>query len=106
MSDRRAALVARFRAGAADRLRRVRHALGEAEAGRAGPEQLKEVARELHTVKGEARMLGMAALSELLHAVESAVVRPAGAAPDPAACATALGLLDAAATALRVDAAP
>lgn len=72
MNERRRALLARFRAGSAERLRRVEATLAALREGRsdAPGEALRELGRELHTLKGESNMMGMAAVGAALHAAE------------------------------------
>lgn len=75
MSTDREALLERFRAGLLARVARV-DALLDA----AAEDALDEGARrgalgELHTLKGEARMLGLAALAELTHALEARLAK-------------------------------
>ncbi|MDB4969324.1 MAG: hypothetical protein JWN44_5013 [Myxococcales bacterium] len=55
---------------------------------------MEQLGRELHTLKGEARMFGQAAISEVVHAAETLVVRPDGAMPSPRACARVIAGLD------------
>lgn len=62
-------LVARFRTVAAERLGRVR-ALARAVGERASDADREELARELHTLKGEARVVGLPAIAQLVHAAE------------------------------------
>jgi two-component system, chemotaxis family, sensor kinase CheA len=78
MSSRREALVDKFRRTCVDRVARVEAALTELERQPDGPEPARLVARELHTVKGEARLLGFAAIAQLAHALEELL--PASAA--------------------------
>jgi two-component system, chemotaxis family, sensor kinase CheA len=70
-TSRREALLARFRAGSIDRLRRVSLALIELKDGRGNNGALKEIARDLHTLKGESRMLGLVEMAEVVHAAEA-----------------------------------
>ncbi len=102
MSARRDALIARFRVGSIDRVRRVSAMLVALAQADAGLEQAADVARELHTLKGEARMLGFGDASDLAHAVEARLV-PEGnlAVPPPDACADMIEALDALARALE-----
>lgn len=88
MNDRREALRSRFRARAADKVRAVSLGLIELEEGRGTPAMVQDLARELHTLKGDARMLGFARLSELAHAAEGvlAAARAGGATPDGRSC--------------------
>ncbi|MCU1280473.1 MAG: CheA signal transduction histidine kinase, partial [bacterium] len=69
-------------------------ALIEIEAGRGDAEASEQLGRELHTLKGEARMFGLPAISEVVHAAETLVVRHDGAMPPPAACARVIAGLD------------
>jgi len=62
-------LEALFRQTAADRVERIGAALLRLERDAGGPDR-DEVARELHTLKGEARLLGRGGLSQVLHAAE------------------------------------
>lgn len=87
MSSEREALLERFRAGLLSRIERVEALLGEADAAAPGA-ALREALGELHTLKGEARMLGLTELAELTHALETCL------AHDPAA-PVALRALDA-----------
>lgn len=69
MTSRRAALVGRFRASALDRVARIDRLLaGAIEAP--DPSAVSEAMGELHTIKGESRMLGFATLSGFTHAIE------------------------------------
>jgi len=94
MSNPRDRLLGRFRASALDRLRRVSLALIEIEAGRGNAEAAEQLGRELHTLKGEARMFGQQAVSELVHAAETLVVRHDGTLPPRWACARVIAGLD------------
>jgi chemotaxis protein histidine kinase CheA/CheY-like chemotaxis protein len=102
VSSKREALVGRFRARALDRLRQTNLSLVELEEGRGDAALLKEVARELHTLKGDARVMGFEAVSELAHAAEDRLLGDAaGALPTPAACAQVRAALDLVARVLR-----
>jgi chemotaxis protein histidine kinase CheA len=70
MSAWRETLIAKFRTGAAERLQRIEAALAELVAGRGGEPEQALAARELHTLKGEARMLGMKDLAARAHEAE------------------------------------
>src|SRR5690242_1196399 len=63
-------LLPRFRETTADRVEKISSALLELERGTAAAELLQELARELHTLKGEARMMGFVGISTLVHAAE------------------------------------
>jgi chemotaxis protein histidine kinase CheA len=68
---RREALVAKFRSTARERLARVARALLELQEGGGAPEAVTTLSRELHTLKGEGRMLGFARLAEVVHEAEN-----------------------------------
>ncbi|HXK16548.1 MAG TPA: response regulator [Polyangiaceae bacterium] len=70
MTDPREALLARFRAGLIERVRTTQR-LVDAFQSTKSPESLQQALGELHTLKGESRMLGLADLSELAHALET-----------------------------------
>lgn len=61
-------LLGRFQQVARDRANRLTAVLHQVED--AGPEMLDELSRELHTLKGEARMMGFVGISRLVHAAE------------------------------------
>ena len=63
-------LLPRFRETTADRVEKISAALLELERGAATAEAKEELARELHTLKGEARMMGFAGISSVVHAAE------------------------------------
>src|SRR6266508_583188 len=63
-------LLPRFRETTADRVEKISAALLEIERGAATPEVSEELARELHTLKGEARMMGFVGISSVVHAAE------------------------------------
>src|SRR5512138_3384525 len=63
-------LLPRFRETTADRVEKISAALLEVEHGRSTPELREELARELHTLKGEARMMGFVGISTVVHAAE------------------------------------
>jgi two-component system, chemotaxis family, sensor kinase CheA len=66
----RAKLLPRFREMTADRVEKISGALLELERGAATPEGIDELKRELHTLKGEARMMGFVGISTIVHAAE------------------------------------
>jgi two-component system, chemotaxis family, sensor kinase CheA len=70
MTQPREALLARFRAGLVERVRAT-HRLVEEFQSSSEPELLKLALGELHTLKGESRMLGLSEMSELAHALET-----------------------------------
>ena len=63
-------LLPRFRETTADRVEKISTALLELERGAAAPDAGEELARELHTLKGEARMMGFVGISTVVHAAE------------------------------------
>jgi two-component system chemotaxis sensor kinase CheA/two-component system sensor histidine kinase and response regulator WspE len=63
-------LLPRFRETTADRVEKISAALLELERGTAGTDTVQELARELHTLKGEARMMGFVGISSVVHAAE------------------------------------
>jgi two-component system chemotaxis sensor kinase CheA/two-component system sensor histidine kinase and response regulator WspE len=72
-------LLPRFRETTLDRVEKVSEALLALERGERGAELLEELARELHTLKGEARMMGFVGLSSVVHAAEDLLkVLPTG----------------------------
>src|SRR6185312_8951121 len=101
LSNPRDKLFGRYRANALDRLRRVTLGLIELEAGRGDAVALEQIGRELHTLKGESRMFGQAAISEVVHSAETLVMRHDGSSPSPAVCARVVAGLDALSRYLR-----
>jgi chemotaxis protein histidine kinase CheA len=70
LSEPREVLLARFRAGLVERVRTTQR-LVDAFQSSSDPESLRQALGELHTLKGESRMLGLAELAELAHALET-----------------------------------
>jgi chemotaxis protein histidine kinase CheA len=70
LSEAREALLARFRAGLVERVRATQRLVDAFQAS-SDPETLRQALGELHTLKGESRMLGLSELSELAHALET-----------------------------------
>ena len=96
MSQRREALIARYRVISLERLRTIRAKLEAIAGGNA--ESLNEVRRQLHTLKGDSHLLGLVRIGELAHACEERLQDPA----QLATCVRPLGrALDAIKTALR-----
>lgn len=62
-------LLGKFQEVSADRLQKIQLGVIDLEKPSAA-EAAEEVARELHTMKGEARMLGLSAVGQLAHAAE------------------------------------
>jgi chemotaxis protein histidine kinase CheA/ActR/RegA family two-component response regulator len=71
MSTDREALLERFRAGLIQRIERIDELLDGLDPGAANGAERKDALGELHTLKGEGRMLGLTALADLAHALES-----------------------------------
>ncbi len=63
-------LLPRFRETTADRVEKISTALLELERGAGTADLVQELARELHTLKGEARMMGFVGISAVVHAAE------------------------------------
>jgi two-component system, chemotaxis family, sensor kinase CheA len=63
-------LLPRFRETTADRVEKISAALLALERGAGTPDVTDELARELHTLKGEARMMGFVGISTVVHAAE------------------------------------
>lgn len=78
MSGPDEAVFARYRSTLADRVGRVLQLVGQEGTELDGPEVRREVLGELHTLKGEARMLGLSALATLAHALEEETMSPEG----------------------------
>lgn len=76
--QRRAALLVRFREIAAERIQRIASGWVRLEQSPNDAEEAVEVLRELHTLKGEARAVGFGRASELVHDLESLVLRARG----------------------------
>lgn len=72
-------LLVKFREVTGDRVERLQAALLSVEGG-VGEEPLQEVARELHTLKGEARLMGFSALSRIVHLAEDLLPSLSGGA--------------------------
>src|SRR5512134_1610921 len=68
--DIRQKLLPRFRETTADRVEKISGVLLELERGAADADGRQELARELHTLKGEARMMGFVGISTVVHAAE------------------------------------
>jgi two-component system chemotaxis sensor kinase CheA/two-component system sensor histidine kinase and response regulator WspE len=92
-------LLGKFREITADRVERLAQSLAGWEE-RGGDDHRSEIARELHTLKGEARMMGFGGVASLAHAAEDLLgVLPAAhpgerAAALRQACLEIPGLLD------------
>lgn len=75
MSDQRDALLEKFRANLRARVQRLRDMLEILQQVPDSPEASSQVLGELHTLKGEARLLGLTELSELAHTLETLLTR-------------------------------
>ena len=71
MSPAQKQLLQRFRASAVERLRRLGQQLAARARREPSASPLMEIARELHTLKGESRMLGLRAVSSVVHLAEN-----------------------------------
>ncbi|MET0591639.1 MAG: ATP-binding protein, partial [Polyangiaceae bacterium] len=100
-------LFDRFRAGSLERIRAANTTITDLEEGRASASSLKRVLGELHTLKGESRMLGLALVSMVAHAVEECLA-PAlrGVAVPPEVTAGCRDALDDIGRALRGELGP
>ncbi len=74
MSDMRTRLVNRFRGIATERLERINNTFVALQSSPEDAEQAKFLKREIHTIKGEARMTGFRTLSEVAHRVEELMI--------------------------------
>jgi two-component system, chemotaxis family, sensor kinase CheA len=72
MTNSREALLGRFRAGLLARLNALRELLASLDAHAPDPAILSSFLGELHTLKGEARMLGLDSISSVAHQLEDA----------------------------------
>jgi chemotaxis protein histidine kinase CheA len=95
--ERRRALVLQFQSVSAERLSRLGRAWVEVEREKAG-QQVDELFGELHTLKGEARVVGYRAAAGWLHELETllAAARKRSFPPERALGEAVLGVLDAA----------
>src|SRR5262245_50974240 len=70
MTERRRKLRARFRAVALEQLAQLTPVIDELRRGPAGTEVVRAVGRALHTLKGDAALVGLVEISSALHAAE------------------------------------
>src|SRR5512142_689450 len=68
--DIRQKLLPRFRETTADRVEKISTALLTIERGSIDADGRQELARELHTLKGESRMMGFVGIATVVHAAE------------------------------------
>lgn len=93
LSPRRRALLERFTTGSLGRVDRMKRSLEDVSAGRSSLDALRVFAREMHTLKGEARMMGFGLLGDAALAGENMVKTED--IPGPSTCAALLRLLTA-----------
>jgi two-component system chemotaxis sensor kinase CheA len=74
VSQRREALLARYRAISIDRLKSIRGKLGAIAEGNS--DALGDVRRELHTLKGDSHLLGLVQVGKVAHACEERLLDP------------------------------
>jgi chemotaxis protein histidine kinase CheA len=74
MTERKRKLRARFRAAALEELARAAPVIAELRGGAGRPEAARELGRALHTLKGDAALVGMPEISAALHAAEDRAV--------------------------------
>jgi two-component system chemotaxis sensor kinase CheA/two-component system sensor histidine kinase and response regulator WspE len=87
-------LLPKFRETTADRIEKIQGALLDLEKGTGGPDNVQELARELHTLKGESRIMGFIGISQVVHAAEDLLKAVAGK-PTPEAIDALLKACDA-----------
>jgi two-component system chemotaxis sensor kinase CheA/two-component system sensor histidine kinase and response regulator WspE len=79
-------LLPKFRETTADRIEKIQAALLDLEKGTGGAENVQELQRELHTLKGESRIMGFLGISQVVHAAEdllkAVVAKPSSEAID------------------------
>jgi len=100
-ASRRRALLERFTSGSLERLERIRAALDAMARGRADGEHVRMLLREMHTLKGEARMMGFPLLGDAGHHGERLLRADPGVAPSAATLNALLRLIAATAGVLR-----
>ena len=69
-SEARARLIAKFRSVARDRVALISAQFATLERGRVEPDTVDAMMREIHTLKGESRLMGFLALNEIVHRSE------------------------------------
>lgn len=94
MSQRREALIGRYRVISLERLRVIRTKLPGV--ARGNPDELAEIRRELHTLKGDSHLLGLVKIGEVAHACEERLHDPRGLGDAAGAIAGALDVIKAA----------
>ena len=103
MSSRREALMAKFTGRSLERIGRAGLALIELEEGRGTEDLRKELIRDLHTLKGDATVVGLEALAAVAHAAEEMMLAgpTGGTRAGPRTCRAVRGALDLIAQGLR-----
>jgi two-component system chemotaxis sensor kinase CheA/two-component system sensor histidine kinase and response regulator WspE len=71
-------LLPKFRETTADRIEKIQGALLDLEKGKGSQDDLQELTRELHTLKGESRIMGFVGISQVVHAAEDLLKAVAG----------------------------
>jgi two-component system chemotaxis sensor kinase CheA len=99
VSDWREKLKSRFRATSLERIREVTRILGGWNTEACDEGQRQHVLRELHTFKGDARLLGMLSISDVVHAAEECLSAPP--VESPGAGVAVVAVLDVVAEVLR-----
>ena len=94
--------MGRFRARSLERVRQICLSLVELEEQRGGEAVAQEVAREMHTLKGDSRIIGAVALAEMAHAIETLLFR-GGVCPPAAICIRVRVSLELMATVFREE---
>ena len=72
---RREKLIAKFRSIASDRLTKLNTAFTHLEKSPGDEDTFKDAAREVHSLKGEAKLLGFAPISRIAHKIEELMKR-------------------------------
>lgn len=92
--DLRKKLLPKFRETTADRIEKIQGALLDLEKGTGGQDNAQELTRELHTLKGESRIMGFIGISQVVHAAED-LLKAAAATPSAEVIDALLKICDA-----------
>ncbi len=106
MSSRQQALRERYRGRAQERIRKLLNGLAALEEGQRTEASLRDLGRELHTLKGDSSVIGLVAVSEIAHLAEEVLLRLRPEDDLTPAVAMLRGALSAVDTAIRADVAP